>query len=122
MAAVERYVIVSKDVANKTIVDGPFAWNGKSELAIGDSMAMAMRLSTALVNGYTFLRPTNMSTDDVAEETLRGKARNALVANAAYLAGAKDSSAIAQQVAALTRQMNVIIRLAVGELNSTDGT
>lgn len=57
------------------------------------------------------------------EATLRTKAQQALTANATYL-GLQSPTAAQNtaQVKALTRQVNALIRLAVGQLDDTVGT
>lgn len=55
------------------------------------------------------------------EQTLRQRATVALSTNAAFLdLSAPTNAQSLAQIKALTRQMNGLIRLAVGELSSTD--
>jgi hypothetical protein len=55
--------------------------------------------------------------------TLRGLAATALAANATYLAiGSPSAAQVAAQVRLLTRESTALIRLALGLLDSTDGT
>jgi len=57
----------------------------------------------------------------VNERTIREQVAQALKANATYLAIPTPTNAqIAGQVKALTRQMNGLIRLEVGQLDGTD--
>lgn len=56
-------------------------------------------------------------------DDLRSKARAALSSNAAFLAIASPNNAqTAAQVKALTRQMNGVIRMLLGELTTTADT
>jgi hypothetical protein len=55
--------------------------------------------------------------------TLRDRARQALQANAAYLALAAPTNAqVAQQVGRLTRETSAVIRLLLDQHDTTDGT
>jgi len=55
------------------------------------------------------------------EETLRQRAEQAMIDNRAYLLLAPPSqSQAAQQITALTRQVNALIRIQLGELDGTD--
>lgn len=61
------------------------------------------------------------SSDRAAD--LRAKALAALDANATYLALANPSNAkVLEQVARLTQQNNMLIRLVLGRLDTTEGT
>lgn len=55
------------------------------------------------------------------QETLHSRARSAIVANRDFLALASPSNLQnAAQVRSLTQQMNALIRLTLGQLDSTD--
>lgn len=60
---------------------------------------------------------------DRNEQTLRAQAALGLAGNKTFLAlTAPTNAQHLAQVKALTKQMNCLIRLAVGDLSSTDGT
>ncbi|GGK32129.1 hypothetical protein GCM10010124_26130 [Pilimelia terevasa] len=77
-------------------------------------------------------RGTELVVEDVPDEVLAAeanqaavldRARRALVANAAYLAVAAPTNAqVVAQVRRLTQQSNALIRLAVADFTSADGT
>lgn len=70
-------------------------------------------------DGTTFTEPTV----DTNRSTLLSKAQAAIQSNETYLAIASPTSAQAEvQVAALTRQVNALLRLVANELSSTSGT
>lgn len=57
------------------------------------------------------------------QATLLGKAQTALTNNANYLAIASPTNAqVSAQVAALTRQIDALIRIDINQLDSTAGT
>jgi hypothetical protein len=56
------------------------------------------------------------------QQSLQSKAKTALTANAAYLAGNPTTAQAVAQVAALTRQINALIKLQLGQLDDTSGT
>ena len=59
----------------------------------------------------------------VAYQNLRDKAVQALAANTAFLANQTPANAdIVAQVRLLTRECSGIIRMLIGQLDSTDGT
>ena len=56
-------------------------------------------------------------------QTIQAKARQALTANATYLAIASPTNAqVVAQVATLTKEVTALIRLLLGQLDSTSGT
>lgn len=57
------------------------------------------------------------------QQTLQARAQLALTANATYLAIASPSNAqVSAQVTALTKEATAVIRLLLGQLDSTSGT
>jgi hypothetical protein len=65
-------------------------------------------------------RTVEVSQRQVNREILEKKAREALAANAAYIANPPPlATDVAKQVIALTKQNNGIIRLLLNELDST---
>ena len=72
----------------------------------------------------TVLVYDTVDTDDPAlaanRETIRAAARAALDANHTYLAGTPTNTQALAQVDKLTRQVNALIRLAVGALDGTE--
>lgn len=81
--------------------------------------------ATAWTNDLATYTPTSPTAADLAANlaALQAKAQAALGVNAAYLAKAPPSNSdIANQVIALTKQCNGIIRLLLGQFDSTAGT
>jgi hypothetical protein len=66
------------------------------------------------------VKPPDQAT--VNQQTLQGKASAALAANTTYLAGNPTTAQAVAQVAALTRQINALIKLQLGQLDDTSGT
>ena len=63
------------------------------------------------------------SAETVNRLSIQKKAGNALAANQAFLAnGSPTNAQVLAQVQLLTREMNALIRLVLGHLDSTDGT
>src|SRR5262249_1398306 len=116
---VGRYVLVSTDTSNKTIIQGPISWDGVTPFDLPDGQTIVLE-SDALAAGYTYPAPDPVITN---ASNLRVKAQTALTSNVAYLAIPSPTQAQAiAQVAALTRQIDALIRLATGLLNDTGGT
>lgn len=119
MAAVSQYVFVSTDNTDKNIYGGPFLWDGVTPMGV-PSGEQSMLLSTALAGGYTFPAASAQQTNLIA---LTAKAGAAINNNITYLGIASPTNAQAvTQVGALTRQVNTIIRVVLGQLDSTTGT
>lgn len=109
-----RYVIVSTDQADKVIKEGPILWDGVSSFDLAPSR-QAITETAATAAGYTFA-PQPVA--QVNAGVLQQRAMTALGNNAAYLAiGAPTAAQAIPQVAALTRQMNGVIRLLLAQTN-----
>lgn len=119
MSGAQPYVIVSTDPGDLTIHGGPLAWDGVSTYNPGMGMKL-MLTSDAVAAGYTFPAP---DPGIVNAQSLQSKASTALTGNSTYLGLSSPTTAQAvAQVAALTRQMNALIRLQLNLLDSTSGT
>lgn len=66
--------------------------------------------------------PMTPTVNEANRDALNTKAVAALAANATFLAIASPTAQVATQAKALTRQMDALIRLVGGQLDSTDGT
>jgi hypothetical protein len=116
---VQSYVIVSTDQSDLTIHGGPLAWDGVQPYNPGAGMQL-MLTDAAIQASYSFPPPDPTVTN---QQTLLQKAGNALANNATYLGlGTPTNAQVVAQVAALTRQVNALIRLTIGQLDSTSGT
>ena len=56
MTEVKRYVVVSKDPASKTIIGGPYLWDGEAQWQPPEEGTL-MPESDALASGYNFPIP-----------------------------------------------------------------
>lgn len=117
--AIQNYVYVSADNTDKTIYDGPFLWDGITPLT-PPAGRQSMTLAAALAGGYAFTPASAAQTNLAA---LQAKAFQALSNNTTYLGISNPTSAQAiAQVGALTRQVDALIRVDMGILDSTAGT
>lgn len=114
-----NYVVVSTDVTDKVIKVGPIDWDGVSAVIVPQG-AQFMLETDAVAGGYVY---PAQSVTQVNSVTLRQHATAALSANGTYLAIPAPTAAQATvQVAALTRQVNALIRLTVSAFNTIAGT
>lgn len=114
-----RYVAVSVNGADLGIKGGPIEWDGVTEF----TSPAGTRLITeqaARSGGYTMPpRPTA----DVTADTLRDRLTQALTVNTTWLAiPTPTAGQIAAQVTRLTKETSALIRVALGQLDTDDGT
>lgn len=84
-----------------------------------DGFVVSADVSAATLQAAVDAAPTD--TSDTNASTLRQQATDALAANRTYVALASPSAAqTTAQVKALSRQMNAMIRLRLGQLDGTD--
>lgn len=114
-----RYVVVPESAANKTIIGGPYEWDGEGDWSPPE-IGQLIPETEALAGGYV---PAPAAPEVVNADALRGRVLTALQANAAYLAiGGPTAAQTTAQVKLLTRECSALIRLLVGQLDTTDGT
>lgn len=121
---------MSSTVTTKQINSGVLAKQlGVSVIVRGAESSTSQKTVEADVDAATLgsAIAAHVFVDEQAnDEALRQAARLALVANRAFLAAAKPGTAAAQassaydQTKALTRQMNGVLRLLLGDLTGTD--
>lgn len=117
--ALTRYVVVSTTLADKTIYDGPFTWDGVTQWTL-PSGRQAITEAASVSGSYAY--PAQSITDQNAA-TLRVRANNALAANATYQAiSAPTNPQVVTQVLLLTKECNGIIRLLLSQLDDITGT
>lgn len=116
---VSRYVIVSTNTSDKVIKDGPILWDGTSAFTIPAGM-IAILESNAIAQGYT---SAPLPVASVNTTTLQQRAVTAIDNNVTYLGITNPTQAQAvTQVAALTRQVDALIKLLLNQINDTTGT
>jgi hypothetical protein len=114
-----RFVLVSTDDANKTLIGGPFMVD-PAAMPAAPAESRWITEAAARTGGYVEPSPPAEQVNAVA---LRDRATQALALNAQYLAIASPTNTqVATQVRRLTQECSAIIRLLVGALDSTDGT
>lgn len=114
-----RYVIVSTDPADKVIRGGPLEWDGVTAYQPPPGTQLITD-AVARSGGYTMpARPAS----EVNETTVRDRLTQALAVDAAWLQIATPTGAqTTAQVQRITRQVSGLIRLALGQLETDDGT
>jgi hypothetical protein len=120
---VERYVVW--DPATSTAVGGPYAWDGTTPWAPPE-------IETNPGAGYQLVKesPSRRRLPDpipITEQnaaTLRDKAGQAFAVNIAYLAivGQPSAAQLAAQIRALTRQVDILLRLELAAFDTTADT
>lgn len=103
-----RYVIISTDPNDLTIYN-TVLWDGETEFDPGEGLTLMLE-DEALLAGYAYPEPPFDPAADIYAKLSAG-----LGANDVYLETA-DSG----QVAALTRQVNGLIRLVTGQTDTSD--
>jgi hypothetical protein len=115
--AVGRYVWVSTDIADLTIKDGPFLWDGIQPITIPDD-EQSMQEADALNAGYHYYVAPPGPID-----VLNAIIDNIPTVNASYLADANPSvAAVTTQVHELTRVVTALARIQSGMTDDTSGT
>jgi len=117
--AVEQYVIVSTNVADKVIKEGPLLWDGISRFDVAAGLLL-IKVNAAREGGYT--RPSPPVTE-LNAATLRERIGVGLVASAVYTGlpnpTAAQTTAQVRRVSLLTA---ALAQLALEQLDTTDGT
>jgi len=117
--AVAQYVIVSADIADKVIKDGPLLWDGISSFNVGAGLQL-ITVNAAREGGYT--RPSPPATEQNAA-TLRERIGVGLVASATYTGLPNPTAAqTAAQVRRLSLLTAALAKLALELFDTTDGT
>jgi len=116
---VEKYVIVSTDVTDKVIKDGPLLWDGISSLQLGAGLQL-IKVTAADQGGYTRRAP---SATEQNAATLRDRIGIGLVASAVY---AGLSNPTAAQTAVHVRRLSLLTtalaKYMLDQTGDTDGT
>lgn len=116
---VSSYVLVSTDVNDKLIKDGPLLWDAVASVALPVNRQLITE-AAALAAGYAYPAP---SASDVNTGTLEQRAATAIANNVNYLAVTAPTNAqVVAQVARLTRQSTGVIRLLLNQTDTTSGT
>lgn len=113
------YVVVSTNLEDLNIYDGPYAWDEfpTYDPPMGEGYAW-MLLEDAYTAGYTFPPPPITPSD-----VIMGNLLAALTSNDTYLSlSAPTAEDDTVQLAALTRQLNGLIRLATNTLDDVSDT
>lgn len=111
-----RYLIVSTDLADLTVKGGPILAQAGFDPGPGRKLISE---AEAAAGGYTFpARPAA----EVNADDLRDRARAAIATNLTFLAnGSPTNAQVVAQVRALTRECTALVRLLVGQFDTTDG-
>lgn len=105
-------------------------------ITVANNAALAAALTERVQNGKVAVIPLSLAADVASgvvpqafldgqtnQASLTTKAQNALTSNATYLAiGAPSVAQNTAQIQSLTKQCNGLIRLLIGQLDSTAGT
>ena len=117
--AVEQYVIVSTNIADKGIKDGPLLWDGISSFNVGAGLQL-ITASAAREGGYT--RPATPVTE-LNAATLRERIGVGLAESRVFLGrGTPTNVEIVAQVRLLTRLTTAYGKLLLDQTDTTDGT
>lgn len=113
--------IQNSTITNTVICDAEFA--AEFSLVEIDSLTPQPGVGWTTTDGGTTWQPPAIPVTTQNQADLHQKAATALTNNAAFLAITSPTNAQAvAQVQALTRQMNAVIRLMLGLLDTTSGT
>lgn len=122
-----RYAVVDQN----NIVQNVVTWDGLTQWAPPPGMtAVAVADGVAVDVGYTFTAPSTFTFGQTATQvagtnraTLLQQGIAALASNITYLNIVSPTTAQAiAQVAALTKQVDALMRLAANQLDTTTGT
>lgn len=112
-------VLVSDNAADKVMQAGPVDTDNPAALTAPPGTHWITR-ADAIAAGYTEPAELIQARNGA---TLRDRAAQALAANATFLGlGAPSNAQVLAQVQRLTRECSGIIRLLLGQLDTTDGT
>lgn len=117
--AVKQYVIVSTNVIDKVIKEGPLLWDGVSDLKVGAGLQL-ITVNAAREGGYT--RPAT-PVAELNAETLRERIGVGLAESRAFLGrGAPTNAEILAQVRLLSKLTTAYGKLLLDQTDTTDGT
>lgn len=98
-------------------------WTGPPLEAVGTKVITPVGTTDAILQTAVTAAAASFVDLQANLQSLLQKAQTALTANQTYLGIASPSNAqVVAQVAALTRQVNALIRMAANQLSSTTGT
>lgn len=117
--AVQRYVLISTDPADKVIKGGPILWNGVTPLTL-PSDRHTITESAAIAGGYAF---PPIPITEINAATLKDRAAHAIIANITYLSITSPTNAqVVAQVNRLTKECSGLIRLLLDQTDDIAGT